>query len=130
MTLNTNRFRDGDKRNIYLSPALAEQQGLVQEDLDQLLDLHSELDDLIEEWTRATNTDWQAGAAARVEEIEFKMQELWKFDKDARFHTHWLRIPGCTCPKMDNRDMAYYGRGKIISGGCPIHGSVVLNQTG
>ena len=56
-----------------------------------------------------------------IEDFEFALQAVWKFERSVNYHTHWLDIKGCTCPKMDNKDMMYYGRGKIIMGDCPWH---------
>ena len=56
-----------------------------------------------------------------LESVEFRLQELWGFKQDAKYHTWWLKPKACTCPKMDNTDPAYYGAGKIINGDCPIH---------
>lgn len=39
-----------------------------------------------------------------IEDIEFTLQGLWKFTRDVNFHTHWIDINGCKCPKMDNQD--------------------------
>lgn len=57
-----------------------------------------------------------------LEELEFDMQEAWGFDKDSKMHTWWLKPKSCTCPKLDNADPVYYGKGKIINSSCPLHG--------
>lgn len=57
-----------------------------------------------------------------LEQLEFRMQEEWGFDRDANKHTWWLKPKKCTCPKMDNTDPVYFGGGKIISADCPVHG--------
>lgn len=54
-----------------------------------------------------------------IEDIEFTLQGLWKFDRDVNYHTHWIDIKGCTCPKMDNRD--HWGTGRITSSDCKWH---------
>ncbi len=55
-------------------------------------------------------------------QVEFDLQELWKFRKDRKFHRFWNR-PQCGCPTMDNED-AYPTGYYVISGGCKIHGGV------
>lgn len=55
-----------------------------------------------------------------IEDFEFALQAVWKFERDVSYHTHWLDIKGCTCPKMDNKDPMFFGR-RIITGGCPWH---------
>lgn len=53
-------------------------------------------------------------------ECEFYLQELWKFEKDTRFHRFW-EYPKCTCPKMDNNDS--WGSGyNVVTKSCPLHG--------
>lgn len=56
-----------------------------------------------------------------IEDTEFTLQGLWKFPRDDKFHTHWIDIKGCSCPKMDNGERA--GAGKIVRVGCKWHGS-------
>lgn len=56
-----------------------------------------------------------------IEDIEFALQGVWKFTRKPAYHSHWLDIKGCTCPKMDNKDPFYYGGGKVIAGDCPWH---------
>lgn len=56
-----------------------------------------------------------------IEDMEYTLQGIWKFPRDSKYHTHWLGIKGCTCPKMDNKDPFYFGRGKIIVSDCPWH---------
>lgn len=59
-------------------------------------------------------------AANELKGIEFKLQELWGFPKDARWHKFW-EVSHCLCPKMDNND--WYPTGRcFISGNCPVHG--------
>ena len=59
------------------------------------------------------NKDWR--------EVQFKLQDAWGFDRDARMHRFW-EVPGCKCPKMDNNDSYPSGR-YIVSGNCLIHKS-------
>lgn len=55
-----------------------------------------------------------------IEDTEFTLQGLWKFTRDADFHTHWLSIAGCTCPVAIN--FASVGS-KIVNTNCKWHGS-------
>jgi hypothetical protein len=53
---------------------------------------------------------------------EFKLQELWGFDRNANFHRFW-EFPHCTCPNMDNNDRlgsSYH----VIDMSCPVHGTL------
>lgn len=55
-----------------------------------------------------------------IEDIEYILQGLWGFEIDADYHTHWLEIDGCLCPRMDSLDRLGYGR--VINSACPWHG--------
>lgn len=54
--------------------------------------------------------------------IDYELQRLWGFNPDKNYHTWWFEEPHCRCPKLDNKDPAYFGRGRIIRKDCPIHG--------
>lgn len=54
-----------------------------------------------------------------IEDIEFTLQGLWKFERSKDHHTHWIDIEGCTCPKMDNRN--HWGTGRLTVSDCPWH---------
>ena len=56
-----------------------------------------------------------------LEQLEFAMQSLWGFEQNELKHTWWLYPNTCTCPKLDNRDPAFFGRGRIIVEDCPLH---------
>ena len=52
-------------------------------------------------------------------DLEFRLQELWGFPKDAKFHKFWW-TPKCLCPKADGEDS--WGTGyTYINGECPLH---------
>jgi hypothetical protein len=57
--------------------------------------------------------------ALEITEIEFRLQELWRFPKDAKFHRFW-ETPKCSCPKIDNED-AYPTGHYFVSSDCPLH---------
>lgn len=65
---------------------------------------------------------WIKTVNALLEDLEYQMQEVWGFERNANYHTWWLKPKHCKCPKMDNTDPCYYGRGKIITEDCPLHG--------
>jgi len=56
-----------------------------------------------------------------LHDIEYKIQEIWKFNKDKKFHHYWFEQPFCKCPKMDNQERVGVGN-FIINCECPIHG--------
>ena len=55
-----------------------------------------------------------------IEGLELKLQFLWGFPQDTRYHRYWKYIKGCTCPKVDNEDPMYFGR-RITVGDCKWH---------
>jgi len=58
-----------------------------------------------------------------LKDLENKLQENWNFDIDPLKHTWWDKLPGCSCPKMDNSER--FGFSKIISSDCPWHKSLM-----
>lgn len=63
-----------------------------------------------------------ANPVQMIEDIEFILQMLWGFPLDANYHTHWIDIRGCACPRMDNMERIGYGR--VINSSCPWHGGM------
>lgn len=57
--------------------------------------------------------------ALELEKIEYELQENWNFEKNNLYHTWWYKIPGCTCPYLDNAES--FGIEKIINCNCPFH---------
>lgn len=56
----------------------------------------------------------------QLQELEFHLQDLWGFSRDARYHRFW-EYPKCICPKSDNIDR--YATGfAIVNSDCPLHG--------
>lgn len=83
--------------------------------------LHQLLADIKQNPERYVDTEKGLSPVQLIEDIEHTLQGIWKFPRDAKYHTHWLEIKGCTCPKMDNKDPFYYGNGKLIVSDCPWH---------
>jgi len=59
----------------------------------------------------------------RIEEVEYKLQQLWKLPKNPNYHRHWLNIKGCTCPYHDNIDVLGTGF-KAFDTECKWHGNM------
>jgi len=62
-----------------------------------------------------------------IEDLEHALQGLWRFERNASYHTHWLDIAGCSCPKMDNLDPLYWGFRRVINRECKWHGGTQNN---
>lgn len=103
-----------------INMALAAQQGLTKDDHAKLHRLYHALDHLL------TNPEYYDDPVKQIEKVEYKLQEVWKFPQDARYHTHWVKIKGCTCPKMDNKN--YFGSDIcLVSQKCPWHSPSKVN---
>jgi len=57
-----------------------------------------------------------------IEGVEYVLQLLWGFPLDRNYHTHWLNVDGCKCPKLDNMDTMGLEI-RFINAECPWHGN-------
>ena len=60
-----------------------------------------------------------------LEQVENRLQKLWNFEENSDFYTYWNLLPGCECPKDDNKER--YGYGRIINCECPYHSFLCKN---
>jgi len=64
-----------------------------------------------------------------IRDIEFILQKNWNFPQNEAYHNYQFKLPGCTCPKLDNADRL--GSGSfVISGDCPYHSKSFSNIRG
>lgn len=56
-----------------------------------------------------------------VTDIEFELQALWGFPQDPKFHRYQQYIKGCTCPRLDNRDLIGVSEHRYRVSDCPWH---------
>lgn len=107
------------KEVILLNKAFIDQQNCWEnlEELKKVYVCKLEVYDLIRETQNSKKLKKLTG---ELTEIDFKLQELFKFPRDANYHRIW-EYPKCGCPVMDNKDRYPYGH--IIDAGCPLHGS-------
>lgn len=57
-----------------------------------------------------------------LKSLEFDLQKYWGLPQDDRFHTYEWKLHGCTCPNIDNLDMARIGSSlRYVDGNCPYH---------
>lgn len=54
--------------------------------------------------------------------IEYALQSNWNFPLDANYHKYQNDIPGCTCPREDNKD-TYGSPIKWLNVKCKFHGN-------
>ena len=104
-----------------LNAGLAVRQGVSDEALAALVTSHQLKHMLFEAAEKSLDQPLKLKLlAALFQALEFEQQALWNFPRDANFHFFWA-FPGCTCPKIDNRER--WGTGMAIrSDACPIHG--------
>jgi hypothetical protein len=106
-----------------LNHYLVRKQGLDQDQVDYIKDLHIELH---ERQMSIADKDVLTEAEATVyidaiENLEFQLQEAWGFPRDANRHTNWFLDPNCDCAKLDNRD-ALGCVERYYNSGCKVHG--------
>ena len=106
---------------IRLNERLILQQNLSESEVAEILRLH-EYKLTIRAKMRALPSDNPKikAYAKDLEQIEFLLQDAWKFPRDVKFHRFW-EAPHCTCPKMDNYD-AWPSGHYVRNFGCPVHG--------
>lgn len=73
-----------------------------------------------------TDIELMRSYAKDLEQIEFKLQELWGFEANARYHRFW-EYPKCSCPEMDNRDS--YPHRSYITDACVLHGGFIVTTS-
>lgn len=103
-----------------LNKHLLERQNCV-ENLQKIKDAHISKLTVYSKIEKTSDKQELKKLANLITEIEFNLQELWKFPKDKNFHKFW-ETPKCLCPKMDNMDSYPHGY-YIISSDCPLHGT-------
>ena len=63
-----------------------------------------------------------------LENLEYKMQELFGFKVDRDFHKYWKDLTGCLCPRLDN--LENFGTPyRITTDDCPYHGTEIVNYS-
>ena len=105
---------------VSLNPQLVKQQGLSQQDVDGILDLHEERLELFEkfEFAPILPKSYVQEMVLELEDLEFIMQASWGFKQDRSKHTWWCEVPGCTC----GYKLQEMGQPRKIDENCPIHG--------
>lgn len=102
---------------------LLEKQKVTKEQQEKLLDIYSKIEYLVDNLDTLPNIE----VVKTLEDYEYQLQENWNFDKDKTKHTYWYRLPGCNCPKIDNKENFGVNR-RIINLSCPFHGDNVYDR--
>lgn len=93
---------------------LVKDRGISSEDVLKIERLHADLNDVV------SFPEKYEDPVSYICDIELKLQKLWGFEESTDYHTHWLRISGCTCPKKDNYDRLGLPL-RVYSANCPWH---------
>lgn len=122
---------DGKVRST-LNQLLIDKQGLNKEQVEKIKELHCKrfavidemqtIVDLVSDGTldKVRLTIDLKDLAEKVTDLEYKLQEAWGFSQDKSFHD-WYEVPGCECPKMDNRERKGT-KFQVTNKSCPLHG--------
>jgi hypothetical protein len=105
---------------LRLNQRLITQQGLNQEQVNRIKELHLE----------RISIENQLASAHRVEDIkaifgywqdcEYRLQDAWGFPRDANWHPSH-RLSKCSCGATMDNDERLGTPYKVITRGCPIH---------
>ena len=56
----------------------------------------------------------------KIQDLEFQLQDIFGFSRNADYHTYWFRLATCECPFLDNKDR--YGTPySVVNLECPLH---------
>ncbi len=114
-----NLIFDTSRGKSRLNPFLVEQQKLTKRDVKKIFKLHQEKSLVFDEME--TSDDLRL--VEEVKQLEFKLQDAWKFERNSSYHL-WYLIPKCRCPKMDNEENLGISNYRIINESCPWHGGL------
>lgn len=118
-------YIQNENSSIVLNESLIKKQGIGAECQIEIKRLHTKLDALL---TRPDCfSESPADAVNKIEGLEYGLQALWKFDLNSDYHTYWLQVNGCTCPKDDNAYLVGT-KHRIITKSCPFHGENVKTE--
>lgn len=109
-------FTEVDGTSSYLSVDLAVQQRVSDEDLQKIVEVHDRRVRIFKQIAVIEDPIILRDLARAVEEIEFELQRLWKFEENRTRHIWWRKVPKCKCPDQ------LVGGFRTISLDCPIHG--------
>lgn len=108
---------------IRLNEYLILQQKLSEVEVEQILRLHEYKLTICAKMEALLPDNPKIKVYAKdLEQLEFLLQDAWKFPRDVNYHRFW-EMPHCTCPKMDNDD-AYPSGYYVRSLCCPAHGDL------
>lgn len=110
-----------DNEDVHLNPKLIREKHISSARVKKILHIYKQLDKLFIKMRDNPKCDLRK-SSNRFHNLQYRLQDAWKFPKDICYHKFWL-LPKCECPKMDNDDAYPTGR-YVMNSACPIHGDV------
>lgn len=121
------RLRKSSVRNyarevsqVALNQRLIEKQGLTPGEVARLAEVHAEKGQVMLAMDSTLNPVKLKKLAKRATQLEFTLQDIWKFKRDRSMH-RWFEVPGCCCPFYDNMDRLGKTIDGIYSEHCLVH---------
>ena len=111
-----------DLDSIILNPDLIKSQNLSEAEVKQVKELHIikyNVESKMEDLDPTKNKQDLLELFELWKDNEFRLQEAWKFPKNANYHRDYLS-KHCTCPKLDNDDRLGTDE-RIVTEGCIYH---------
>ena len=88
---------------LCLNSRLLEEKNIDEARLEKIKRAHIALYRTYQKMKKPISNDVQQNLVKRCTRIEYILQDLWGFDRNRLFH-NWFEVPGCNCPKSDNRE--------------------------
>lgn len=113
-------YQQSGEPTVLLNGTLLDRQGVSEEGLEAIKDLHVQCLAIEEAMCNADSPEKLKELFAEWTARQFALQDFWGFPRDAKFHKFW-RLPQCSCAKLDNED-AYPTGYYVVNIGCLVHG--------
>jgi len=110
-----------DLNRLILETNLVPEENILQmpKYYDKIKNLFEQAYKIYEKYSKQIPEKEAIEIAKQLDECEKELQKLWKFEPNEAYYRHWIKLPGCTCPKIDNKEN--YGIKRIIDCSCPYH---------
>lgn len=111
-------------KEISINLNLAKEKKLNKKDILRLINTYKKLFETIELANKDKKLKTPGSGfeyATKIENLEFALQDLWKFPKDNTKHRYWNTLNSCNCPKNDN--ILSLSLNRIVNLDCIFHGN-------
>ena len=90
-------FMDNTGHIVELNYILAEEQSLSDHDMNCIIEEHLKRVKIFKQMEETDDKKTLRALAKKVEQIEYQLQELWRFEPNNLYHTWWHQVPKCKC---------------------------------